>query len=543
VSKDTREFDEAEEELFYGLLERNPIMGTNLGLHQYDDLMPDGSRAALDDKIEFNKRYRDRFEGFDPKGLPDDKAISRDAALYLLDLNLFYMEELRFWEKMPTAPDVVGDAIYLIYAKDYAPVKDRLRSITRRLESSPKYIEETKELLNRPVKLWVDISIDSASFLPSLLETVLKSSKDKLPERDFKELEVATTGAREALEEYKVWLADKSATAKEDYVLSEEQFEKLIELRRIGLTSQQILDVGYRYLENEKKKEAELAAKLGIPPDVESINKLLTSKCPKDFDETLTMYRKSIEDSRKFVVDKEIATLPPNEKLLVMETPEYLAHTTPFAMYFSPAKFDKTQLGLYLVTPSLSEKDTGKHNFASISNTTVHEGYPGHHLQLSCANTHPSLVRLVSHATETVEGWAHYCEELMMDKGYHDDLAKLSEAIDAAWRAARVIIDVKLSTGKMSFDEAVAFLIKEVGMPKDEAEGEIKRYTQMPSYNFSYLLGKHLIKELKSNVAERMGPKFSEKFFHDTILYSGSLPISFFEKVFDSKLKEVESQG
>ncbi|MCK5547814.1 MAG: DUF885 family protein, partial [Thermoplasmata archaeon] len=109
--------------------------------------------------------------------------------------------------------------------------------------------------------------------------------------------------------------------------------------------------------------------------------------------------------------------------------------------------------------------------------------------------------------------------------------------VDAVWRAARIIIDVNLSTGKMKFDEAVDMLVREVGMGRDEAEGEIKRYTQGPSYNISYLLGKHLIKELKAKVAKGMGDRFTEKFFHDTILYSGSLPITFFEKVFEQKIK------
>jgi len=533
-----KEFENVEEELFYGLLERNPIRGTRLGLHQYDDLMPDGSLAATMESIDFYKKSKKRFEDFDPKDLPEDKAMDRDVALYLLNLYLFYSNELKFWERMPYAPDVVGDALYLIYAKDFAPLGDRLRSITRRLEKSPKYIEQTKELLIRPVKLWVEICIDSASYLPGLLETILKSSKGKVPDRDFGALEAAADETKNSLSKYKDWLADMSTKAKEDYVLSDEQFERLLELRKLGLSSKEILDIGHGYLEREKKRLAQIAGRVGVSADVKSLKELLSSKCPKDFNETLATYKKSIEDSKRFVIEKDMATMPPNEKLVVMETPEYLAHTTPFAMYFSPSKFDKTQLGLYLVTPPRDEKVSGKHNFGSIVNTTVHEGYPGHHLQLSCANTHPSLVRLLSHSTETVEGWAHYCEELMLEKGYQkDDLVQLSQAIDAIWRAARVVIDINLSTGKMKFDEAVDMLVKEVGMGKDEAEGEIKRYTQMPSYNISYLLGKHLIKELKDRTAEKMGPKFTEKFFHDTLLYSGSLPLTYFEKVFERKLK------
>ncbi|MCK5548104.1 MAG: DUF885 family protein, partial [Thermoplasmata archaeon] len=383
MNQTVKDFGRIEEELFYGLLERNPIRGTGLGLHQYDDLMPEGSLAAVQERIGFLKKYRAEFDGFDPKDLPEDRALDREVALYYLDLNVFYWEELKLWEKMPEAPEVVGHALYLIFAKDYAPLNDRLRSITKRLEKTPKFIGETKELLRKPVKLWVEIGMDSASYLPGLLDTILKESKDKIPERDFKALGHAADEVKTSLLEYKEWLGDMVADADEDYTLSEEQFEGLLKVRRLGLSAGEILAIGQEYFDMYKKNLTELAGRLGVSPDVESLRKLLGSKSPKGFDETLTAYKRSIEDSRKFVVEKDLATMPPSEKLIVMRTPDYLAHTTPFAMYFSPAKFDRVQLGLYLVTPPKDEGDMGKHNYPSILNTTVHEGYPGHHLQLS----------------------------------------------------------------------------------------------------------------------------------------------------------------
>ena len=148
-----KEFEKREEELFYGIIERNPVAGTHLGLHQYDDLMPEGTLAAVDEYLDFLKRCKKGFEGFDLRELSADRNVDREVALGFLDLMLFNGEELKVWEMRPIAPDMVGDAVFLVFAKDYAPLRDRLRSIRYRLEKSPGYIRDTKELLRRPVKL------------------------------------------------------------------------------------------------------------------------------------------------------------------------------------------------------------------------------------------------------------------------------------------------------------------------------------------------------------------------------------------------------
>lgn len=109
---------------------------------------------------------------------------------------------------------------------------------------------------------------------------------------------------------------------------------------------------------------------------------------------------------------------------------------------------------------------------------------------------------------------------------------------DVVWRAARIIVDVKLSTGKMSYDEAVDYMVKTVGMERRDAEKEVKRYTQNPAYQLSYLLGKKMIKELKEEVKEKMGDDFKEKFFHDTILYAGSVPMKYLRKIFYKKIEK-----
>jgi uncharacterized protein (DUF885 family) len=221
----------------------------------------------------------------------------------------------------------------------------------------------------------------------------------------------------------------------------------------------------------------------------------------------------------------------------VLPTPSYLRHTHPFAAYFQPAKFDREQLGIYIITPPKTRAQLEKHNYAAILNTSVHEAYPGHHLQLVCANKNPSLIRVLSHASEFVEGWAHYCEELMRELGFADTPEiRFIQTQDMIWRAARIVIDVKLSCGLMSFHEAVRFLTSQTGMSRESAIAEVKRYTKSPGYQLSYLLGKHMLKRLRDELRQKLRERFDERKFHDTLLYAGCLPLKYIREIAIRKL-------
>jgi uncharacterized protein (DUF885 family) len=207
-----------------------------------------------------------------------------------------------------------------------------------------------------------------------------------------------------------------------------------------------------------------------------------------------------------------------------------------------PGKFDSKQIGIYIVTRPSDVRNLGKHlNYPSIVNTAVHEGFPGHFLQMAVSNR-GSFVRLLAGGTETIEGWAHYCEEMMMEHGFNrSPEVRFVQVNDAIWRAVRIIVDVKLSRGEMSFDEAVDMLMKEAGMSREAAVAEVRRYTLTPGYQLSYLLGKHMILKLRDEVKKKMGNKFSERFFHDTVAANGELPIFLLRKVFDLKLARLKA--
>jgi uncharacterized protein (DUF885 family) len=317
------------------------------------------------------------------------------------------------------------------------------------------------------------------------------------------------------------------------------KFEKLLKLRELGLTSDEIYQLGLKYLKELKAEREKLAQQIAPGKSIEEVFKQIESHAPKTFEEALKFTRKTMEEARRFVQEKNIATVYPEDMLLVEETPAFLAPVIPFAALMMPAKFDKPQIGIYIVTRPKDPANLGKHlNYHSIRNTAVHEAFPGHFLQGAISNR-GSFIRLLAEGTETVEGWAHYCEELMREKGFIPDLeTRFIQINDMIWRAVRIIVDVKLSKGEMSFDEAVEMLVREAGLSKEAAVAEVRRYTQTPGYPLSYLLGKHLILNLKEEIKQKMGDKFDEKFFHDTIIANGYLPISMLRKIFQQKMSK-----
>jgi uncharacterized protein (DUF885 family) len=206
----------------------------------------------------------------------------------------------------------------------------------------------------------------------------------------------------------------------------------------------------------------------------------------------------------------------------------------PFAAYFEPAAFDHDPKGIYVVTPSIDGDPDAmrEHNFASISNTSIHEAYPGHHLQLDTARRHPSLTRLLTDAPEFVEGWGMYSELMMREQGFDaEPRFRLVMHTDAIWRACRIILDVRMHRGEIGVDEATDFLVEQTNFERPQAHAEVQWYTYRPTYPLSYLLGRTLLLGLRADEQRRLGDRFSLKRFHDTLLQNGSLPISFHRRL------------
>ena len=538
-------FEELKKEMFDKFFKENPHFASYLGLHDpYDYLLSKGDTAHVLENLKLlEESARLMKETVDYDGLNDANKIDWQVTERVLEMGRFDFYERRMHELNPDAFGEVGGVFFAMITRDYAPLEKRIDAIIARLEKLPKFLEEFRSRFedSKPVKLWTEVALESAKQIPGLFQFIVASTKGKIPEELHGSLVKAATDLMQPFQEHMQWLERLKAKTTENWALGKEKFEKLIQLRGLGMTSEEILQLGAKYLKELKEERTRIAAQIDPDKSAKEVIKTIEKNAPKTFEEALNTTRKAMEEAKQFIIKNNIATVYEEDKLIVEETPAFLAPLIPFAAMMMPSRFDKPMIGVYVVTRPKDIANLGSHlNYSSIRNTAVHEAFPGHFLQGAISNR-SSLIHVLAEGIETVEGWAHYCEQMMMEYGYVTNLeSKLIQINDVIWRAVRIIVDVKLSRGEMSFDEAVDMLLKEVGMSREGAIAEVRRYTQTPSYALSYLLGKHLILQLREEVKQKMGAKYNERIFHDTITANGYLPISLLREVFNQKIAKLK---
>jgi uncharacterized protein (DUF885 family) len=535
------EFEALVRERFDSLTRRFPVFSTYLGLSDRDGEVADGSRDAILGDIAEARAFESRLDQLDIGQLSSYHRIERELALFTVRRQIFDDETHRIWERRLNATDEIGDGVFLVFARGTRPLAERLEAIASRLDQAPRHIEEQKSRLGDrpPVRLWNELELEATKSVPALFEEVTNAAREHLgaDHGTVARLEKASATTSQALVDYSTWLREKLGNANDDFALGASAYDELVGLRAFdGLDSDAILAIGEEQLATNLSARAEVARQIdGGASDVDVVERV-KSDHPADFAAAMVMYRQAMDESRQYVIDHGIASMPVGESLTVTETPEYLRNVMPFAAYFNPPKFGEgsAKKGLYIVTPSV-DGDAGamkEHNYASIYNTSIHEAYPGHHQQLAASIANPSIVRLMVDAPEFVEGWAMYCEQMMREEGF--DTAPehvLMMYTDAIWRACRIILDIKLHRGDITVPDAIDFLASHTGFERPNATAEVNRYTYTPTYQLSYLLGKVLLLRLRDDEKLRLGADFSLRRFHDAMLREGSLPISFHRRL------------
>ena len=541
-----QKFEELKKETIDKFFELNPHFASFMGLHDpYDYMLPKGDTARFFENHKILEDCVNRMKKtVEYDSLNDANKVDWRVLEDAFEFSKFDLYEVRSFERNPDAFDEVGGVFFAMITRDYAPLEKRVDAIVARLEKLPKYLEEFHSRFekSKPVKLWTEVAIESAQQIPGLFQFIAVASKGKVSEETHGKLVKTAMSLMQPFQEHVKWLQNLKSKTTDDWALGKEKFEKLIQLRNLGMASEGIYQLGVKYLKELKEERTRIAAKLAPGKSVEEVMKTIEKDTPKTFEEALDATRKAMMEAKQFIIKNNIATVYEEDKLIVEETPAFISPLIPFAAMMMPSRFDKPMIGVYIVTRPKDIKNLGNHlNYPGVRNTAVHEAFPGHFLQGTVSNR-SSLVHILAQGTETTEGWAHYCEQMMMERGFVTSLeSKLIQINDGIWRAVRIIVDVKLSRGEMSFDEAVNMLVKETGMSKEGAVAEVRRYTQTPGYALSYLLGKHLILQLREEVKQKAGAKYNEKFFHDTITANGYLPISLLRKVFDQKIAKLKA--
>jgi uncharacterized protein (DUF885 family) len=517
----------------------HPDLATFVGIHSQDGRLPAGERDAVLGEISDERAHLAAIEGLDEAGLSASVRFERDLQAHSVRKALFELETHRVWERRGTAMDTVGDSLFALLARDFAPLAERLDAMTARLEAVPAFLAESLGRLgDAPVRTWQELEAEAADDMPGLYGEIVAAGDGVLADAEMRRLRAAADRATAATGEYGAWIRATIPGAGDDWALGRERFDELVGLRAFdGLDADAILAIGEEQLRLNSERRVATAREIDPAATEAEVVDRMKSDHAATFEEALAEYRADTARARRHLVEHGIVTVPDDERLDIIPTPEYLRNVIPFAAYFEPPKFDPAPSGIYVVTPSVGDDPNAmrEHNRSSMSNTSVHEAYPGHHLQLSVAGRHPSLVRLLVDAPEFVEGWGMYSEQMMREEGFDDaPIFWLNVHTDAIWRACRIVLDVRMHRGELTVAEATRFLVERTSFEEANARAEILRYTYTPTYQLSYLLGKVLLLQMREDERRRLGSAFSLRGFHDTLLRNGSLPMSFHRRLLDA---------
>jgi len=519
------------------ILKDDPITATWAGVHRYDADMPDVSEEGFSHRQTAAKKHAADLRRWEPEQLPPQERIDWHMLCSRFEVQVRETDELEPHKHDPSLyPNIAMSGVYSLLARDYAPLADRLPALESRLKQVPDVFAAARRNLERSPKIWTDIALEETAGAAAFLHDTVGAVSDEHPR-----LRSALDAALAACEEYRSFLSEEHAHRNGmPFAIGRELFDfKLRREHLLDMDCAALLAFGEQAMAQTQAQLIETAERIEPGRSWAQLVETFSRELPPE-DSLMEHYRRGVADTRQFVVDRGLVSIPKGESLQVVETPTFMRPTIPYAAYMPAGAFDARQEGLYYVTPvnqdlPLAERREQMlgHNRFGMLLTNVHEGYPGHHLQLVLSNGVESPVRKVLSNTVFCEGWALYCEQLMLDEGLTDDArVRLFQLKDQMWRACRVVIDVKLSTGAMTFEQAVDMLVNEAHLERPNAVGEVRRYTQSPTQPMSYLVGKHQIMQLREREKSRLNHAFDLRSFHDRLLSYGTIPVALIEPTF-----------
>ena len=540
------EYQSVAEEYIKGYLAARPLIGTVLGLHEYDGKITDYSRLSLDAELSRLRRFDDRLKKFDLEKLSPRQSIDLRILQAAIRKELFQRQDLSIYERDPMVYARAAD-VNIYIKRNFAPLEDRVHSIVAIESQIPNILIAARTnlspVLPKPyVELAIQIAKGSADFLRKDLVEAIAELKDERIRSEFQE---ANRKAALALTDYAAWLErDKLPKATDDFGLGEEKFQRMLkETELIDLPPQKILEIGLTQLRKEQKAFAEAAKRIDSTKSPVEVFKQMQSEHPTP-DSLLADIGKDLEQIRKFVVTRKLVTIPSDVRAKVKETPQY-RRATSFASMDTPGAFEKRATeAYYYVTPPESEwpplqkeEWLTAFNFYTTDVVSIHEVYPGHYVQFLRLNASPaSKVEKIFGSYAFIEGWAHYCEKMMVDEGYgtvanpsdvdEKRAAKyrLAQADEALLRLCRLCVAIKMHTQKMSVEEATRFFRENCYYEEKPARAEAMRGTFDPGY-LNYTLGKLEILKLRDDCKAQEGANFSAQKFHNELLNHGMPPI------------------
>ncbi len=523
----------------------NPTMATADGLHAFDGKLEDYSRAGVEANIKTLQQWQAKVAAVDASKLGERVRGDRELVLNNIRSTLLTLQTIKPWQKNPDVySSGITNSAFTLMERKFAPPETRLHDLVAREKLMPAVLVDARKNLVNPPLIYTQIALQQLPGLVQFFQKDVPSAftdvSDPALKKQFADSNAAVI---KSLQDYQNWLkTDVLPRSHGDFRIGAAAFrDKLKYDEMVSIPLDQLLAIDMANMKQNQQAFADVAKQLDPGKTPQQVLAELGSDYPAA-DKILDTFRGTFDKLVGFIQLKHIITIPSDVRPIVEETPPFMRATT-FASMDTPGPYETVAKEAYfnvtLPEPDWTAQRTkefmAQFSYPVISAIATHEAYPGHYIQFLWMHKLDDRARKLLGATTNVEGWAHYCEQMMLDEGlaayvYPSDkrqqlLLRLGQLQDALLRNARFVVGIKLHTGQMTMDQAVDFFVKEGYQSRAVGEVETKRGTSDPTYLY-YTLGKLQILKLRQDVAAKEGKNFNLQRFHDSFMQQGFAPIA-----------------
>ena len=518
------------------LYEVHPTNATFDGVHLHDDLVEDWSRQAIDAQVRDLGGFARRLGAIDPARLTDSERLERPALDASIRARLFELEEVRTWERSPQqyadilATSLAGQALF-----DYAPLAERARRVLSKLRQVPRLMQAARDNIKDPPGIYVKVGLESMRGTLRFIDEDLPRAFGDLGDLHLLgDLADASTEAAASINGYIDYLdRDVAPRSKGSFRLGRDRFEQKFRLDEgITLSADRLLAIATRELQHTQDEFRRVASRLNGGDPLAAWAKAKDEHPAAG--QLVSVAQQQLADLESFIKRQRIVSMPSGAPVEVAPTPRFYRWT--FASMWTPGPFEARPLrAFYYITdvePSWPVERKDEHlrdfNYGALWSISIHEVFPGHFLHYQHLRQVDSKLRksILFSSTAFVEGWAHYCEQMMIDEGFRksDHHVRLGQLAEALIRLCRFIVGIRLHCEDMSVEQGVRFFREEAFLEEPSARREAERGTFDPSY-ILYTAGKLMILKLREDYKAHAGSDYSLRGFHDTLLANGTVPL------------------
>jgi len=515
-----------------------PVRSTQMGVHHYDHRFTDFSASSVKTMIKQLTNFEQKLYKYRGATLSDNDLLRYELVKSNVDIALHDLKKIRWYKKSPLLyTEQAVDGLYSLLISRHAPIEERVVTIMERMKAVPQLFADARRNISKPPQIWVEAADESLESASQFYQQAAGELMRQFPERADRILRYSTA-AREAMNDFGTWLQTVETGTETSFAIGSDPFDyKLLHEYFLDYDSDSLLALGEALFAEADSVYREYREFVAADRQNGREAVFMPACFPRD--DILAYYNWEVEQLKQFLIDQGLLTVPEDiAPVKVIETPPFLRTMISGIAYQPAGPFDTNQEGLFYVRPIPTDLDSAQlaARYAYVhrrgfKGSAVHEGYPGHHLQMQIAGRTEDPVRKWQQNMLAIEGWALYCEEMVYEAGLYgeeDPAQWLAVLSGIRFRAARIIADAKLHTGQMTYDECVAWMTEALEIDTDSGQEyirkEVRRYTYQPTIPMSYLIGKLEIIKMRNAAAEQDGIDFSLADFHDALLAQGNIP-------------------